>query len=99
MQEALETGVEVTPDELATALKGHIDEELHGTLGHLDGNGVIQFLGEGIMKKIRAADFARMKAAQSPLRPQPQPVRVSEDKPRQVGDRWDFVRQLENQLK
>lgn len=96
MQEALETGIEVTPDGLAGALRSHIEEELHGTLGQLQGERIIQFLGPELMKRIRIADLAQLKASNAPLRPQPTGMQSS---PRRNGqenlDPWQLIREIE----
>ena len=59
-----ERGVTLEPKQAAKMVRQDIMGESVGTLGALDGDKIIAMLGPETMKKIRAADVARVRAAQ-----------------------------------
>lgn len=84
---ALQMGLQLTSKDIASLVKQDFLEEQVKTLSGLDGEPLLAALGEGLLKKIRTADVAKIKAAkavatQAPAIPsKPEPARRERHEP------------------
>lgn len=62
MRAAKERGIEVSAEELAKHAETKYQKAMYALANTLDGEDLIGFLGESVIKKIRKADLARLKA-------------------------------------
>lgn len=63
---ANEAGYEMTPSEQAAAVRQTYVEDIRNAAGKLEGDRLLGFLGEDILKKVRSAELARHRKAQNP---------------------------------
>lgn len=62
LRAAKERGIEVGPEELAQHAQAKYQKAMYSLANTLEGEDLIGFLGEDVVKKIRKADLARLKA-------------------------------------
>ena len=74
MRSYLQRQIELTPAQAAQMVREDLASESAGTLGQMEGARLIEFLGADVMKKIRAADIARVKGAKANGAPAPTPT-------------------------
>lgn len=62
LRAAKERGIEVAPEELAKHAESRYHKGMYALANRLEGEDLISFLGEDVVKKIRKADLTRLKA-------------------------------------
>lgn len=62
LRAAKERGIEVSPEDLAQHAESRYNKGMYALAQRLEGEDLIGFLGEEVVKKIRKADLARLKA-------------------------------------
>ena len=72
-EKALKMGLDLSAKDIAKLVKQDIVEEQSKTIAALDGEMLLAALGPDLLKKIRTADLAKLKAAK-PMATPPQPV-------------------------
>lgn len=91
MKEAAEAGLDVPPEVLASALREQQEAEFSTTVGALDGEALLAFLGENTLKRIRTADLARLRAGNAPARQVQRPQQKRDDTHEEWSDPWRAI--------
>jgi hypothetical protein len=102
-KKAEEMGLDLGADDVASLVREEIVEESNRIFGAMDGNRLIDLLPPEVLKKIRAADVARVKAAGQPAapaqapapKPKPQPTEDNPNPHLKNRDEWYRAQGLE----
>ena len=79
MRAASEAGAEVSPEALVQHVEGKRFKEMYSVAQDLEGEDLISFLGDDVVKKIRKADLARLKGS---TKPQPKQTSFASSEPK-----------------
>jgi hypothetical protein len=99
MHEGLKRGYNLSAKQVAPLVKEDYIKEQKALYSSLDGDLLVQLLGDDLVNKIRKYDVEKLKAKKTPVTPKDQPVSRSESKPKDKKKTYeDYMKEVYSKL-
>lgn len=100
MRMAIEQGIDVSPEEIARHVETRKLNNFIQVAQRLDGEQLLEFLGQEVTNKIRKADLAKLRGpAKDDLSPlAPKPSTSTREKAPRTMDRWEMIQMANKKL-
>lgn len=101
MSTAIREGIDVEPKHVVNLVRRDFINDITDLFSQMEGDSLLQLLGDGVANKIRKADLARLKAAQfqTPGTKEVQPAPIPEPKVKTPLNIYEWRKQIDNRVK
>ena len=99
MRVCAEQGIEATPEQIARHVEGRKLNNFIQVAQRLDGDQLLEFLGDEVTNRIRKADLSRLRGSNKPMdeiKPEPMPVQRQKEAPKM--NRWEAAEMARKKL-